>query len=1489
LKQLSLNTFKDLEDATIASDVATGSKHDNFFVQHAIPRSDTQYSWITASLISTRELGSVARLDGLYSHSSGIDASIKFVTGSVAGKRGPTETVVQNYDYLDDFGHYVDTVGLNKFMFEPVSASAARLGYPLTVKASTYMHPELGNNEGTGPQGLPTSSMLNTLMIHRGNRGYPSWRQIRVGEGPIVRNWRKNNLYVLNSSQQGATLVVNQNPHYVYKRHDDTLVSFYEPPVDTQHNPNYYNLDINDAGTATSVNVVGSYGNQLDYFTNPELQDETAKKHQVDPDCPPLHARLVRQYGKDDTVKSATNTAYEASNNPVINEDQMRKSWDNANATMKDYDNQRPKLNSLRMGQRIWPRAQHAHMISHRKRNEYSNNFWRTSRADRATTTKWVDVWRSNTTVIGTYSKWNLDEHSNWSTETAANQIGVSDDSGILQNNRTHCNIGLIPSAPKHISGSILYSLKLTVPVTGATTGKTTNPHAGITGNGTDANGTYAMPTFGQAKWQAGEQAGYWAADRTWTSDAATPWDDSYDEYAAQLRLLNKNYSIIPEFRISDHVENVVMNYGGNFLNPKAYDQSGTLRIPQSLATETIPSASHDSSFYKTFTNSEFMKHFEQIRKEHEDIVDPSAISLKCKAIMKFVPYDGFYPSELMGEMWERFSGSYFDHVHSKPVLASYPNMALHRPLTTPMFAPGVWNNTIKSGIAVSFPIYTSSFHPHIPHIDGSGSLPDTSLLQFSRKPRLDNKGAPAGWDYVVPFEATVQPEQYLANEHIVDIFPHPSASLNLTSSWSGKGDPLYKMKAHNALYSMIDFFLPGKDNHGELTTITSVPEKEFGNFEKGKYYGMRVTLRKSYNRDRQRGNRFTRGYVTPHDSLTDFDDGLRESITMYSAPFAFGPPVSGRFGYHSSGYDGTDPVFSNPQLPDSMNGINPGFTPPYYDGEAWADIVYKHEGDKQPTLADVITGSSVYQWRWDPLHVGGGDNAMPYGKDRINDFSMQVADSVNLFGVTKIKSVEFDPEGNQTKVLDDVTERSSVWAIQPKMETPILNFQEFSPVLALPTNGSESCPVGMWHQFGRIPKSKNQGIFLDVGDIPPSWLEKRGPLFASSSGDSGTPQAKGYDVGSQWFDGTANKVAFGKDYSGAGTFYNNGVLESLADKIKFTSRTERLGELAQKRIIKEAIVAVPYIEAKNRRKFFKIPKRQVNGAKRILSGRPTQTVVGNSILEQLTKMEDYVFPPTMDFLQYPEEVDAIAMYIFEFTHEFDQNDLSYIWQNLRPPSGNKIRTSTSTIDHRLLTHELMGERAIKTGKPIQDRLRWMVFKVKQKAGSNYFEKVVENKKFSDARYQSSYKIGRSDVQNSKGTNLADYSYNWPYDQFSLIEFAEISAGVTYSDDFTATEQGSRPETKLKKKADSTRDKQGDGAESNNLSSSGGSNILTGANASSATEASSTSTADISPNTLGAATGVGKSATTAGKTNQTTNLQDSNKSLGTKQADFGDY
>ena len=1387
--------------------VITSSVHDNFYVQYAIPRSDTQYSWITGSLVSAAELGSVSRLDGLFSSSTGIDASLKFTTGSVAGGIG-----TEDFTYLDTANNYADTVGLNQYIYEPVSASLGRLGYPIGTEPGVLIKGDVPLN-ADGFVELPTASYFNALMHHRGNRGYPSWRQIRVGENPVVREWKKNNLYVLNT--QSISIAVHDDSYYrTYRKTDGSLVSFQEPPVVSVHYPVEYGL-VGVMGTVTSTDILGSYGNLIDFFANPDLESQV-RTCDVDSDpCPPTHIKIKDIYNQENP-KGGTSFTPGAPPIPEIDATAWASAWGDASSTINRYNANRPSLDSLKLKQVIFPKAENAYLDRSRRRSGYENNFWRDNRPARATSTKWLPLLaaQSETDGLTTYSRWNLDANHGvplTGRSPAFNASASTRTEGILQNCATQMN----PEGYNYnmVTSSMLYAAKHMLPNTGSLRCPT-GPQ-GIDGNFIDDDLNpeysgafgYTPPGGGITIWEAGALAGYYQKSNPnldeplWVSASSEPYDDGYDDYVQEMRTLNKDYSIVPEFRISDHIEYYMKKKNGNFLA----EASGTFQIPGATTTGSYPQNSENSEFYKTFSNSDFMKHFEPLQKEHNELIDPSEITLTCKAIIKFNPHDGFYPSEMLGDLYEQFSGSYFKYVKTNSnniTLSNFPNMG-PRPFITPMFAPGIWFNMIKSGLAVDFPVFTGSFVMHNPLVSDSSGSSEFHMLSTSSIPRRtqgEDGGHLLGWDYRVPFEAAIDPERYLANWALYDMYQHPSCSLDLTSSWGGEGDPLYKMKAHNALASMIDFYLPGQDNRGELTTLTSRPEKEFGRFKFGTTYGMRVKLRKSYNLPRQVGNRFTRGYLTPHDSLTDYiAAGVKETFTMYSRPSAFGPAVAGRNNLSPTSASATS--YDAIREPDSMSGINPSFTPPYYDGESWADIVYKHESEFQPTIADIITGSQLVCWRWDPMHLGLTDNAKPYGADNINLYSMQLTSSINLFGVSKNKVIEYTADGTPSKVYDDVTERSNVWTIQPKMETPMLDFGDTQYTLRDTTGASNAATGsqarGMWHQFGKMPKDAKDGIFLEVNDIDRGWLRRRVPLFSSGSYSASPGVSSDYRGGPE-----IGRLAPVRDYTHYKTVYNNGDVESLLDLVKFNKTSARLGELANEKTVKEAVVAVPYIQVGNRRKFFNIPKKQINGALRILNGQDTTVSVGSSILEMASKMQDYVFPPKMDFIKYPKEVSPIAMYIFEFEHTFSQDDLSYMWQNVRPLSAKSIKKATATVGHRLLTNELMGSVAEKTKKPIQDRLRWMVFKVKQKGSWDYYEKVVEEKKFSDGRYINDLKLGRSNLSATKISEIADYNYNWPYDNFSLVEFIKLESEIKFSDDWSPEEQQQRPETKLKRAHD---------------------------------------------------------------------------------------
>ena len=114
-------------------------------------------------------------------------------------------------------------------------------------------------------------------------------------------------------------------------------------------------------------------------------------------------------------------------------------------------------------------------------------------------------------------------------------------------------------------------------------------------------------PYAGEALWQAGPLAGRVVnieGTASFVLDPSEPWWNDYSDFKYELKLVAKDYSIVPEFRISEHVEEYI-NYG--IINTNL---SGTFEIPGTKLS------SSESTFYKDYSNSEFMKDFRYIPEE---------------------------------------------------------------------------------------------------------------------------------------------------------------------------------------------------------------------------------------------------------------------------------------------------------------------------------------------------------------------------------------------------------------------------------------------------------------------------------------------------------------------------------------------------------------------------------------------------------------------------------------------------------------------------------------------------------------------------------------------------------------------------------------------------------------------------------------------------------------------------------------------------------
>ena len=530
----------------------------------------------------------------------------------------------------------------------------------------------------------------------------------------------------------------------------------------------------------------------------------------------------------------------------------------------------------------------------------------------------------------------------------------------------------------------------------------------------------------------------------------------------------------------------------------------------------------------------------------------------------------------------------------------------------------------------------------------------------------------------------------------------------------------------------------------------------------------------------------------------------------MYSRPTAFGPAVSGRQDlsqlggataemYESASYFNMSA--SSYGVKDSLNGYNWAFTPPYYYGEAWVDFIFRPSASVEYDLARILAETRIVKRRYDPgpdmvghkkatafyrrtLHrdqatmfteqtgsglgavFGGrfGGNYTPYASENINDNAMQLDSCLNLFGIEyeqKKKRNKFDLE-----ISKDNEQATQRWVIQPKFETPMMNFADtgIRPItsdnITIPQNfGSESVPRGMWHQFGLLPDSDEKGIFLEIGDIPANWLKNHYEVVTGSSLYNNYSPTDGPEI------------------------YKN--MKSFANLCGFGDRNSsaRLGEVASKQVIKEAVVAIPYLveglqigetmpsivpKLQTRKKFINIPKKRWVNARKEKEGSiegDSLKTAGASIRRLAEQMENYVLPPQFDFLN-NREIDPIVMYIFEFKYELDKNDLSYIWQNLAPKDYKRASFEKSVVAHELMNTELLTEYNLLANP----NLRWMVFKVKQRGQALYRDMITGQ-------------IDSSTFQNEfvpEDDTGYPTLYNWPYDYISIVETINFDVDVKY-------------------------------------------------------------------------------------------------------------
>ena len=1373
---------------------ATSSQFDNFWVQHQIPRADRQYAWITGALAPSALNGGLRYYGyapttgpqtGYYEYSSSAGrryvAYFDFVSASsVLGNAGTASL-------------YQPALDLNIYVQSPVDESDDNTnGYALDAGNLKYYNTTLLDTVGglIGNLNRP-ADYLNLLLTQRKSTfGYRCNPQTGPTQNALLRNHRKNNILTI---------------------HDGTSLSRYTvKPFTSRGKPALINMDVHQlesdgtVGSTENVTLKTSYANELVYFSDTDLTEHLFPNGGTSKDL--LFDQLTTLANSSDSYT----------------------------------------LNWVLYSEALFPTAENEYTSGSSTRIGYDNLFWRSTNLERYRL-------HNSSVITNSYgvqveqSSWPLDAPLGFLSRSISaipkiNQssdllLRMSNSAGELQNEYVHALFGLPATTDAYkarncvISG--LYARKHML---GGQLSVVSGPGQPIpeTGSMFSRHSEFAQfqnyPIYtGEAYWDAPANAGIVkksGATYTFESHPSEPWFKDYAEYEDELGRVSKGYSIIPEFRISERVED--------------YESSGL-----SVTTETFEIVGTDknstqSSFYKDYSNSEFMKNFSNI--QGSTFLDPNEIMLACSASIRLMPYKGFYPAQRTMELVKRFKDSYGDSVLGQ---AGALNMAggsggLIRPLAQAMFAPGLLYNTIKSGIAIDYPVATIA--PKIKKAQYGFLAAAKAQAEWMLTPNLTGTATTVGqplaftyqggeyWDYRIPFEGLINPEEYITNLQFFDMEPHPSASLNATSSFMPVStDTLYPKMASNFFGEIANFFL--KD--AQYTRLESRVVTKDLRFKTGSIYGARLKLRRSmsgsriYNSESGSGGnntcfdmyggkyfdavvtppRFRDGnsYPLPQDPRQLLKEDFQESFTLYSRPTAFGPAVAGRPEMNQAKQ--RELLMTHPW--DSLTGFNGAYTPPYYDGEAWLDIIFQPNHTETYDLEKILSEVKTRYWRCDPGPSASADLSLSftkwkgtqfiptisgnfsnsagtfnygdtiYGGKNINSNIMQLSASVNPFGVERVLKTQIDKFGNEILVEDETI--GMKWVIQPKMETPMPNFNNLGirPIvkplgtISVPTFASQSVPRGMWHQFGAIEPDPNKGIFLEIGEIPKEWLKGH------------------YDV-------ISNDSIYNKE---AASLIGNRMfklIKPLTDVIKFDSKNTsvKLGQLAESRTIKEAVVAIPYqvgtVTGKvgssfETKKFFEIDSARVEAALSPAIGSADGDSLeysGLSIRRMVETMQQYVLPPNFDFLNNPD-INPMPIYFFEFEYRFDKDDLNYIWQNLAPRNYKKITKTVASTAHTLGDNELMTAEDI-----MNENTRWMVFKVKQKSQVQYEDFITA---------QAGQSANPSEVLSTLTTTAkltADLDvdtypieYNWPYDYVSFVESVKFEAQVLYknsSDEETA-------------------------------------------------------------------------------------------------------
>ena len=319
------------------------------------------------------------------------------------------------------------------------------------------------------------------------------------------------------------------------------------------------------------------------------------------------------------------------------------------------------------------------------------------------------------------------------------------------------------------------------------------------------------------------------------------PWEDSYDDFREDFRGSSKDMTVLPEFRISDHLDTYYENLDFSKL-PANY-----LKLQGGTLSEGEINDHLDDQFIDKYTTSEPLRKYKNFLKDHQDSnFDVDSISIRVDAIKKLLPYNGFYPMTRTVQLGNLLSASFIDNVTGKQGQGESAQTGFNtqgfQAISKTLMSPGILYNSIKAGYGVSYPVYSK---PPVTVIDTSSSFGNV----------YEDFHIESAPNYQIPFEALINPKGNIREDEDIVFTPSwtsttPTApAYDYSGQWNGISKPQFQLGMHNFLAETVKFFI----EDSKLRTFVSQPERSDSAFsaEAGKTYYMDVLLRDRVKMDR--------------------------------------------------------------------------------------------------------------------------------------------------------------------------------------------------------------------------------------------------------------------------------------------------------------------------------------------------------------------------------------------------------------------------------------------------------------------------------------------------------------------------------------------------------------------------------------------------------------------------------------------------------------